>query len=54
MTSPSPEQSDYKHWHRPVTGPGYWDYRCRVCNGNVEDHAPWIFRMWERIKERWS
>jgi hypothetical protein len=40
----------YRHWHRAVPGPLYWDYRCLVCGDDVDAHAPWWLRLWRRSR----
>lgn len=36
-------------WHAPQPGPGYWDFRCMVCDQPVADHPSW----WRRVRARW-
>lgn len=36
--------------HAPQPGPGYWDWRCLVCDGDVDKHPGVLERF--RIRRR--
>lgn len=37
-------------WHTPKPGPGYWDWRCLVCDAAVDAHPSWWRRALRRLR----